>query len=48
MHSILFIVFLPLLAAIVGGLGNRMLGNTVVKSITTGALTRRSFHAHHA
>ena len=38
MHSILFIVFLPLLAAIVGGLGNRMLGNTVVKSITTGAL----------
>ena len=38
MNSILFIVFLPLLAAIVGGLGNRMLGNTVVKSITTGAL----------
>ncbi len=36
--SILFIVFLPLLAAIVGGLGNRALGNTVVKSITTGAL----------
>lgn len=38
MNSILFIVFLPLLAAIVGGLGNRMLGNTVVKSLTTGAL----------
>ena len=38
MNSILLIVFLPLLAAIVGGLGNRMLGNTVVKSITTGAL----------
>jgi NADH-quinone oxidoreductase subunit L len=36
--SILIIVFLPLLAAIVGGLGNRSLGNTVVKSITTGAL----------
>ena len=36
--SILFIVFLPLLAAIVGGLGNRMLGNVVVKSLTTGAL----------
>ena len=36
--SILLIVFLPLLAAIVGGLGNRALGNTVVKSITTGAL----------
>ncbi len=39
MHtSILLIVFLPLLAAIVGGLGNRALGNTIVKSITTGAL----------
>lgn len=38
MNSILFIVFLPLLAAIVGGLGNRLLGNVVVKSITTGAL----------
>ncbi len=37
-NSILFIVFLPLLAAIVAGLGNRMLGNTVAKSITTGAL----------
>jgi NADH-quinone oxidoreductase subunit L len=32
------IVFLPLLAAIVAGLGNRMLGNTVTKVITTGAL----------
>ncbi|MBU2342021.1 MAG: NADH-quinone oxidoreductase subunit L, partial [Alphaproteobacteria bacterium] len=38
MQSILFIVFLPLLAAIVGGLGNRALGNNVVKLITTGAL----------
>ncbi|MGB7407833.1 MAG: NADH-quinone oxidoreductase subunit L [Pontixanthobacter sp.] len=39
MHSwIIPIVFLPLLAAIIGGLGNRALGNTVVKSITTGAL----------
>ena len=38
MQSILFIVFLPLLAAVVGGLGNRALGNTVVKSLTTGAL----------
>jgi NADH-quinone oxidoreductase subunit L len=36
--SILAIVFLPLLAAIVGGLGNRALGNTVVKILTTGAL----------
>jgi NADH-quinone oxidoreductase subunit L len=38
LHSILFIVFLPLLAAIVGGLAGRMLGNVVVKSLTTGAL----------
>ena len=38
MQSILIIVFLPLLAALVGGLGNRALGNVVVKSITTGAL----------
>jgi NADH-quinone oxidoreductase subunit L len=36
--SIQVIVFLPLLAALVAGLGNRMLGNTVAKSITTGAL----------
>ncbi len=36
---ILLIVFLPLLAAIVAGLGNRALGNTVAKVlITTGAL----------
>jgi len=32
------IVFLPLFAAIVAGLGNRLLGNTVAKAITTGAL----------
>ncbi|HUQ12850.1 MAG TPA: NADH-quinone oxidoreductase subunit L [Novosphingobium sp.] len=32
------IVFAPLLAALVGGLGNRMLGNLLVKSLTTGAL----------
>ncbi|TCJ37474.1 NADH-quinone oxidoreductase subunit L [Parafrankia sp. BMG5.11] len=38
MHPILIIVFAPLLAALVGGLGNRALGNTVVKSLTTGAL----------
>jgi len=37
-HPILIIVFAPLLAAVVGGLGNRALGNVVVKSITTGAL----------
>jgi NADH-quinone oxidoreductase subunit L len=38
LHSILLIVFLPLLAAVVAGLGNRTLGNVVAKSITTGAL----------
>ena len=38
MHPILVIVFLPLLAAIVAGLGNRALGNVVAKSLTTGAL----------
>jgi NADH-quinone oxidoreductase subunit L len=37
-NSILLIVFLPLLAAIVAGLGNRMLGNTIAKALTTGAL----------
>ncbi|HMI18225.1 MAG TPA: NADH-quinone oxidoreductase subunit L [Sphingomonas sp.] len=36
--NIIALVFLPLLAAIVGGLGNRALGNVVVKTITTGAL----------
>ncbi len=38
MDAILFIVFAPLLAAIVAGLGNRALGNVVTKSLTTGAL----------
>ena len=38
MNSILIIVFGPLLAAIVAGLGNRLLGNVVAKSLTTGAL----------
>jgi NADH-quinone oxidoreductase subunit L len=38
MQSIIAIVFLPLLAAIVAGLGNRMLGNFAAKVITTGAL----------
>ena len=36
--SILIIVFAPLLAAIVAGLGNRMLGNFTSKLITTGGL----------
>ncbi|MEO9130563.1 MAG: NADH-quinone oxidoreductase subunit L, partial [Sphingomonas sp.] len=35
---ILLIVFLPLLAAVIAGLGNRLLGNTVAKVLTTGAL----------
>jgi NADH-quinone oxidoreductase subunit L len=38
MQPILVIVFLPLLAAIVAGLGNRALGNTIAKVLTTGAL----------
>ncbi|WP_374420812.1 NADH-quinone oxidoreductase subunit L [Novosphingobium arvoryzae] len=38
MDPILFIVFLPLLAALVAGLGNRQLGNVPAKAITTGAL----------
>lgn len=36
--QILIIVFAPLIASIIAGLGNRMLGNTVTKSITTGGL----------
>jgi NADH-quinone oxidoreductase subunit L len=36
--QILIIVFGPLLAALIAGLGNRMLGNVAAKSITTGAL----------
>ena len=35
---ILFIVFLPLLAAVVAGLGNRVIGNVPAKLVTTGAL----------
>ena len=36
--SILIIVFLPLAAAIIAGLGNKQLGNVPAKVITTGAL----------
>src|SRR3954463_9579798 len=36
--NVVAIVFLPLLAAIVAGLGNRMLGNLAAKLVTTGAL----------
>ncbi|WP_420141779.1 NADH-quinone oxidoreductase subunit L [Sphingomonas sp.] len=35
---IVALVFLPLLAAIVAGLGNRAIGNTAAKLVTTGAL----------
>ena len=38
METIKLIVFLPLFAAIIAGLGNRMLGNNLAKLITTGAL----------
>jgi NADH-quinone oxidoreductase subunit L len=38
MHPIIAIVFLPLLAAIVAGLGGRWIGKTPAKLITTGAL----------
>jgi len=37
-HPILIIVFAPLVAALIAGLGNRMLGNVAAKSVTTGAL----------
>lgn len=36
--QILLIVFAPLLASIIAGLGNRKLGNVAAKSVTTGAL----------
>ena len=38
MHPILFIVFLPLLAAIFGGLPNKAFPSVFAKSVTTGAL----------
>ena len=38
MHPILFIVFLPLIAAIVAGLGGRWIGKMAAKAVTTGAL----------
>lgn len=38
MNSITLIVFLPLLAAIVAGFGNRIIGNVPAKVVTTGAL----------
>ncbi len=38
MDPILLIVFLPLLASVIAGLGNRALGNTLAKSVTTAGL----------
>ncbi|WP_294445147.1 NADH-quinone oxidoreductase subunit L, partial [uncultured Sphingomonas sp.] len=38
MTSILFIVFLPLLAAAIAGFGNRSIGNVAAKGVTTAAL----------
>ena len=38
MNPILLIVFLPLLAALIGGLGGRVIGATATKILTTGAL----------
>ena len=38
MNAIIAIVFLPLVAALVAGLGNRALGNVAAKAVTTGAL----------
>src|SRR3954462_9613629 len=38
MHPVLFIVFLPLIAAIVPGLGGRWIGKTAAKVLTTGSL----------
>ncbi len=37
-HGILALVFLPLLAALIAGLGGRIIGNTAAKVITTAAL----------
>ncbi len=38
MHPLILIVFLPLIAAIIAGLGGRVIGNTAAKLVTTGAL----------
>ncbi|MBC7801591.1 MAG: NADH-quinone oxidoreductase subunit L [Gemmatimonadaceae bacterium] len=38
MHPVLLIVFLPLVAAIIAGLGGRVIGKTASKVVTTGAL----------
>ena len=38
MHPVILIVFLPLAAAIIAGLGGRIIGKTASKVVTTGAL----------
>ena len=43
MHPLIFIVFLPLLAAIIAGLGGRWIGKTASKVVTTGALFSGAF-----
>jgi NADH-quinone oxidoreductase subunit L len=43
MHPVIFIVFLPLLAAIVAGLFGRWIGKTASKAVTTGSLFLGAF-----
>jgi NADH-quinone oxidoreductase subunit L len=38
MHPVVLIVFLPLIAALIAGLGGRWIGKTAAKVVTTGAL----------
>ena len=38
MHPVILIVFLPLIAAIIAGLGGRVIGKTASKVVTTGSL----------
>ncbi len=38
MHPVVLIVFLPLIAALIAGLGGRWIGKTAAKAVTTGAL----------
>ncbi len=43
MHPVILIVFLPLVAALIAGLGGRWIGLTVSKAVTTGALFASAF-----
>jgi NADH-quinone oxidoreductase subunit L len=38
MHPLVLIVFLPIVAAIIAGLGGRWIGKTPAKVVTTGSL----------